>query len=125
VNKFDKGSLKHRVVETVHRLGRSSCWDLILCAKLSAPENVDAATKGLLRDGYLIGKQEGGPIVVSAIGLEAIGVDEDPIDLQRQSPTRAVRNPQSKWCPKCKGDAPDRGLQQKHLNGRWLSELLP
>lgn len=83
---FRPGSVKDRVLETVHKLGKQATRSMICLARISTDETVDAALEGLLRDKYLT-EQPGERYELTDAGYSAIDVEPQYVPATEAGPS--------------------------------------
>lgn len=83
---FRPGSVKDRVLETVHKLGKQATRSMIFVARISTDETVDAALEGLLRDKYLT-EQPGERYELTDAGYSAIDVEPQYVPATEAGPS--------------------------------------
>lgn len=71
---FTASSVKARVLEAVHKLGKQATRSMVFLARISTDDTVDTALRGLVRDKYLV-EQPGDRYELTDSGCDAIEVE--------------------------------------------------
>jgi hypothetical protein len=97
---FTAGSVKARILEKVHKLGRQAVRSLLFLARISTDETVDVSLKALVRDGYLT-LGPGDLYELTDAGRTAIDARPRADQVKEVSGQLYTRSP-TKRCRKCK-----------------------